>query len=119
MPEELKPVLSRQMEVYVGFIEYTDFHIERLVDAIEGLRAFENTLVYYIIGGNGASTEGGINDTFSEMLHFNNMQDLETPEYLIKHLEDLGGHDSYSHYAVSWAHAMDTPYQWTKQIASY
>jgi arylsulfatase A-like enzyme len=119
MPEEIKPVLRRQMEVYAGFFEYTDFHIGRLVDAIAGLGALENTLVYYIIGDNGASAEGGLNGTFSEMLHFNNMQDIETPEYLIKRLDDIGGHDSYNHYAVGWAHAMDTPYQWTKQIASH
>jgi arylsulfatase A-like enzyme len=119
MPEELKPVLRRQMEVYAGFFEYTDFHIGRLVDAIAVLGALENTLVYYIIGDNGASAEGGLNGTFSEMLHFNNMQDIETPEYLIRRLDDIGGHDSYNHYAVGWAHAMDTPYQWTKQIASH
>jgi arylsulfatase A-like enzyme len=119
MPEEIKPVLRRQMEVYAGFFEYTDFHIGRLVDAIAALGALENTLVYYIVGDNGASAEGGINGTFSEMLHFNNMQDIETPEYLIKRLDDMGGHDSYNHYAVGWAHAMDTPYQWTKQIASH
>ena len=67
MPEEIKPVLRRQMEVYAGFFEYTDFHIGRLVDAIAGL-GLENTLVYYIIGDNGASAEGGLNGTFSEML---------------------------------------------------
>ena len=119
MPEEIKPVLRRQMEVYAGFLEYTDFHIGRLVDAIAGLGALENTLIYYIIGDNGASAEGGLNGTFSEMLHFNNMEDIETPEYLIKRLDDWGGHDAYNHYAVGWAHAMDTPYQWTKQIASH
>jgi arylsulfatase A-like enzyme len=119
MAEELKPILRRQMEVYAGFFEYTDYHIGRLVEAIEKLGALENTLVYYIIGDNGASAEGGINGTFSEMLHFNNMQDLETTEYLIQRLDDLGGHHSYNHYAVGWAHAMDTPYQWTKQIASH
>jgi arylsulfatase A-like enzyme len=119
MPEEIKPVLRRQMEVYAGFFEYTDYHIGRLVDAIAGLGVLENTLVYYIIGDNGASAEGGLNGTFSEMLHFNGMEDIETPDYLIKRLDDIGGHDSYNHYAVGWAHAMDTPYQWTKQIASH
>jgi arylsulfatase len=119
MPEELKPVLCRQMEVYAGFFEYTDYHIGRLVDAIDALGALENTLVYYIIGDNGASAEGGLNGTFSEMLHFNGMQDIETPDYLINRLDDLGGPDSYNHYAVGWAHALDTPYQWTKQIASH
>ena len=82
------------------------------MDTIAGLGALENTLVYYFIGDNGASAEGGLNGSFSEMLHFNNMEEIETPEYLIKRLDDWGGHDAYNHYAVGWAHAMDTPYQW-------
>ena len=58
MPDELKPVLARQMEVYAGFLEHTDHHVGRLVDALEDLGVLEDTLVYYIIGDNGASAEG-------------------------------------------------------------
>jgi len=119
MPDELKPVLRRQMEVYAGFLEYTDYHIGRLVDAIAALGALDNTLVFYIIGDNGASAEGTVKGCFNDIIYFNGMHDLETPEYLAAHLDDLGGPRSHNHYAVGWAHAMDTPYQWTKQVASH
>src|SRR5512139_2803555 len=119
MPETLKPVLARQMEIYAGFLEYTDHHIGRLVDQIQELGVLENTLVYYIIGDNGASAEGTVNGTFNEGFIFNNMAAMETPEFLSAHIDGFGGPDSYNHYAVGWAHAMDTPYQWTKQVASH
>ncbi len=119
MPEDLKPVLRRQMEVYAGFLEFTDHHVGRLVDAIEDLGALDNTLVYYIIGDNGASAEGTINGTYNEMINFNGAAALETPEFMMERIDDFGGPDSYNHFAVGWAHAMCTPYQWTKQVASH
>jgi arylsulfatase A-like enzyme len=119
MPEELKPVLRRQMEIYAGFLEHVDHHAGRLVEALEDLGVLENTLVYYIIGDNGASAEGTLNGTFNEMTNFNGAAALETPEFMMARLDDFGGPDSYNHYAVGWAHAMDTPYQWTKQVASH
>ncbi|MGP0098333.1 MAG: arylsulfatase [Terriglobales bacterium] len=119
MPEALKPVLRRQMEVYAGFMEYTDHHVGRLLDGLEKLGILDDTLVYYIIGDNGASAEGTLNGTFNEMLNFNGMAAVETPEFLNARIDKLGGPESYNHYAVGWAHAMDTPYQWTKQVASH
>ncbi|MGH9252540.1 MAG: arylsulfatase, partial [Acidimicrobiales bacterium] len=119
MPDELKPVLRRQMEVYAGFLEYTDHHVGRLVDSLADLGILDDTLVYYIIGDNGASAEGTLNGTFNEMINFNGAAALETPEFLMARLDEFGGPDSYNHYAVGWAHAMDTPYQWTKQVASH
>jgi arylsulfatase A-like enzyme len=119
MPDELKPVLRRQMEVYAGFLEHTDHHIGRLLDAIGDLGVLDDTLVYYIIGDNGASAEGTINGTLNEMFYFNASADLETPEYMLEHIDDFGGPEAYNHYAVGWAHAMSTPYQWTKQVASH
>jgi arylsulfatase A-like enzyme len=119
MPEELKPVLRRQMEIYAGFLEFTDHHVGRLLDALEDLGVLENTLVYYIIGDNGASAEGTLNGTYNEMINFNGAAALETPEFMMERLDDFGGPDSYNHYAVGWAHAMCTPYQWTKQVASH
>jgi arylsulfatase A-like enzyme len=119
MPAELKPVLLRQMEVYAGFLEYTDHHVGRLVDSLERLGVLDDTLVFYIVGDNGASAEGTLNGTFNEMLNFNGMAAVETPEFLMERLDKLGGTESYNHYAVGWAHAMDTPYQWTKQVASH
>jgi len=119
MPEELKPVLARQMEVYAGFLEHTDHHVGRLVDALDDLGVLEDTLVYYIIGDNGASAEGTVNGTFNEMFIFNGAAALETPEFVAAHIDELGTPTSYNHFAVGWAHAMDTPYQWTKQVASH
>jgi arylsulfatase len=119
MPDELKPVLARQMEVYAGFLEHTDYHVGRLVDALEDLGILEDTLVYYVIGDNGASAEGTVNGTFNEMFVFNGAAALETPELVASRIDELGTPTSYNHFAVGWAHAMDTPYQWTKQVASH
>jgi arylsulfatase A-like enzyme len=119
MPEAFKPVLRREMEVYAGYMEYTDYHVGKILDGLKKLDILDDTLVYYIIGDNGASAEGSINGCFNEMSYFNGLQSLETPEYLGQRLDKLGGPESYNHYAVGWAHAMDTPYQWTKQVASH
>jgi len=119
MPDELKPVLARQMEIYAGFLEHTDYHVGRVVDAIADLGALEDTLVYYIVGDNGASAEGTVNGTFNESLIFNGATQLETPELMVSRIDDFGGPLANNHYAVGWAHAMDTPYQWTKQVASH
>jgi arylsulfatase A-like enzyme len=119
MPDELKPVLARQMEVYAGFLEHTDHHVGRLIDAIDELGALDDTIVYYIIGDNGASAEGTLNGSFNEMANFNGMAALETPEFMVSKMDELGSPSSYNHYAVGWAHAMSTPFQWTKQVASH
>jgi arylsulfatase A-like enzyme len=119
MPEELKPVLRREMEVYAGFLEYADHHVGRLLDSLEKLGVLNDTLVYYIVGDNGASAEGTMNGTFNEMINFNGASALETPEFLNARIDKLGGPESYNHYSVGWAHALDTPYQWTKQVASH
>ena len=119
MPEELKPVLERQMEVYAGFLEHTDYHVGRLIDALEDLEILDDTLIYYIIGDNGASAEGTMNGAFNEMANFNGMAALETPEFMLSKMDEFGSPESYNHYSVGWAWAMDTPYQWTKQVASH
>lgn len=119
MPEAFKPVLRREMEVYAGFLEYTDHHVGRLIESLEKLGILDDTLIYYIIGDNGASAEGSLNGCFNEMSYFNGLQEFETPEYLSARLDKLGGPESYNHYAVGWAFAMNTPYQWTKQVASH
>jgi arylsulfatase A-like enzyme len=116
---ELKRVLARQMEVYAGFLEYADHHVGRLIDMLGKIEALDNTLVYYIIGDNGASGEGTLQGTFNEIIPFNGIGALETVEFLTNRIGKLGGPESYNHYAVGWAHAMDTPYQWTKQVASH
>jgi arylsulfatase A-like enzyme len=119
MPEALKPVLARQMEVYAGFLEHTDHHLGRLLDALADLGVLDDTLVYYIIGDNGASAEGTVNGTFNELISLNGAAALETPEFMAARIDQFGTPQAYNHYAVGWAHAMDTPYQWTKQVASH
>lgn len=119
MPEELKPILAREMECYAAFLEHTDHHIGRLLDTLEELEVLDDTLVYYIIGDNGASAEGTPNGCFNEMAVLNGMGTIETPEFLLSKIDKFGGPEASNHYAVGWAHAMDTPYQWTKQVASH
>ena len=119
MAAELKPVLTRQMEIYAGFMEYTDYHVGRLVDGLKKLNLLDDTLIYYIVGDNGSSAEGTHQGTYNEMINFNGAAALETPEFLMARLDKFGGPESYNHYAVGWAHALDTPYQWTKQVASH
>jgi arylsulfatase len=119
MPEELKPVLARQMEVYAGFMEHTDHHVGRLIESLRDLDVLEDTLVYYVIGDNGASAEGTVNGTFNESFTFNAANALETPEMLAAKIDELGTPSANNHYAVGWAHAMDTPYKWTKQVGSH
>ncbi len=118
-PDNMKKVLCRQMETYAGFMEYADHHVGRLIDSIEKLGEMDNTLVYYIVGDNGASAEGTMNGAYNEMANFNGLADLETPEFLLERIDKLGGPESYNHYSVAWAHALNTPYQWTKQVASH
>lgn len=115
----LKPVLARQMEVYAGFMEHTDHHVGRLLDALADLGILDDTLIYAVIGDNGASAEGTPNGTFNELLTLNGAAALETVEFMAAKIDEFGGPKSYNHYAVGWAHAMDTPYQWTKQVASH
>ncbi len=119
IPADMKPILAREMEVYAGFLEHTDYHVGRLIDALDKLKELDNTLIYYIIGDNGASAEGSLNGCFNELLMLNGVTGVETPEFLKAHIDEFGGPQAYNHYAVGWAHAMDTPYQWTKQVASH
>jgi arylsulfatase A-like enzyme len=119
MPEELKPVLARQMEVYAGFLEHTDYHIGRLLDAVADLDLLDDTLVFAMVGDNGASAEGTINGTFNELISLNGASALETAQFMASRIEEFGTPSAYNHFAVGWAHAMDAPYQWTKQVASH
>ncbi len=116
---KMKPVLAREMEVFAGFLEHTDHHIGRLFDTLKDLRILDETLIFVIIGDNGASAEGTLNGTFNEMLMLNGITGVETPEFLRERIDKFGSPEAYNHFAVGWAHATDTPYQWTKQVASH
>jgi arylsulfatase len=111
-----KKLFARQMEIFAGFGEYADTEIGRLVDAIRDMGQLDNTLVFYIVGDNGTSAEGGMNGMFNEMTYFNGVQ--ETAADILKHFDELGGPMSFNHMAAGWAVAGDTPFTWTKQVAS-
>jgi arylsulfatase A-like enzyme len=111
-----KKLFAHQMEVYAGYGEYADAEIQRVVDAVEELGQLDNTLIFYIVGDNGTSAEGGMNGLFNEMSYFNGVQ--ETVEDILKHYDELGGPLSYGHFAAGWAVAGDAPFAWTKQVAS-
>ncbi len=116
---EMKPALARQMEVYAGYLENTDYQVGRIVDTLQDMGILDDTLIYLIIGDNGASAEGSLQGTFNEMITLGGFGALETAEFMTSRIEKFGGPEAYNHYAVGWAHAMDTPYQWTKQVASH
>ena len=116
LSDDERRLFARQMEVFAGFGEYADTEIGRLVAAIDELGQLENTLIFYIIGDNGASAEGGMNGLFNECTYFNGV--TEDLDFLLKHIDELGGPSTYAHYAAGWAVAGDTPFTWTKQIAS-
>ena len=116
LSDDEKKLFSRQMEIYAGFGEYADTEIGRLVQALEQTGQMDNTLVFYIIGDNGTSAEGGMNGVFNEMSYFNGVH--ETVQDILKRFDDLGGPQSYPHMAAGWAVAGDTPFTWTKQVAS-
>lgn len=111
-----KKLFTRQMEIFAGFGEYTDAEIGRLIQAVEATGQMNNTLIFYIVGDNGTSAEGGMNGLFNEMTYFNGVQ--ETVESILQHYDELGGPMSYGHMAAGWAVAGDTPFTWTKQVAS-
>ncbi len=111
-----KKLFARQMEVYAAFGEHTDMEIGRLIDGIESTGQLDNTLIFYIIGDNGTSAEGGMNGMFNEMTYFNGVP--ETVADMLKNYDAWGDETTYPHFSAGWAVAGNTPFQWTKQVAS-
>jgi arylsulfatase A-like enzyme len=112
-----KMVAARMMEVYAAALNYCDSQMGRIVDAIADMGKLDNTLVIYIQGDNGASAEGGPQGLLNEMTFFNAIP--EEFSEVKRRMDELGGPTTFNHYPIGWAHAMDTPFQWTKQIASH
>jgi arylsulfatase len=115
--DRYKPVARRLMEVYAGFLAHTDAQIGRVIDAIDGLKQWENTLFVYLCGDNGASAEGTIHGAWSSPAFQNGMP--EDPDWLLAHMSDFGTPRCENHYNVGWAWALDAPFQWMKQVASH
>jgi len=112
-----KKVFARMMEVYAGALAHADYQMGRIVDAIKEMGELDNTLIIYIQGDNGASAEGSPQGLLNEMTFFNNIK--EPFKEVLRRMDELGGPMTFNHYPIGWAHAMDTPFQWTKQIASH
>jgi arylsulfatase A-like enzyme len=113
-----KRLFARMMEVYAASLAYVDYNIGRVIQAVEDTGELDNTLIVYIQGDNGASGEGTLQGLSNEVGVAGNGVE-ETIPYLLSIMDDLGGPLTYNHYPVGWAHAMDTPFQWTKQVASH
>ncbi|HEX5133290.1 MAG TPA: arylsulfatase [Candidatus Krumholzibacteria bacterium] len=116
LSDDEKKLFAHQAEVYAAFLDMTDHEIGRVVDAIDELGDLDNTLIFYIAGDNGASAEGGMNGLYNEMTYFNGVAE-EVPA-LLKVMDQWGGPETYPHMAAGWAVAFDSPFMWTKQVAS-
>jgi arylsulfatase len=112
-----KRLFARQMETFAGFAEHTDHEVGRLVNALETIGELDNTLFFYIIGDNGSSAEGGPEGTYNEMMALNGI--IGNASQMMSHIDEWGGPNTFPHFAVGWAHAGNTPFQWTKQVASH
>jgi arylsulfatase len=112
-----KRIAARLMETFAAYTAQTDFHVGRVLDALDAVGQTDNTLVFWEIGDNGSSMEGTLYGVFNEMVSLNGQN--EDPNYILAHLDEIGGPRSYNHFPVGWAWAMDTPFQWGKQIASH
>ena len=113
-----KKLYSRQAEVYAGYTAYTDYEIGRVIQAVEDMGKLDNTIIIYIDGDNGTSPEGTLGGTYNQLIAYNGILDTPMPLQLL-HLEDWGADKTYPHMAVGWAWSFDTPFKWTKQVASH
>ncbi|HET6363794.1 MAG TPA: arylsulfatase, partial [Nitrospirota bacterium] len=114
---EQKQLYAYMMEIYAGYLSQTDYNVGRVLDAIEKMGQMDNTLVVYICGDNGASGEGSIQGSYNELAFMNMIP--EDYREVLKQKDNLGTWKTHNHYPVGWAHAMDTPFQWVKIIASH
>lgn len=112
-----KKLFIREADVYAAYLMYTDHEIGRVVQAVQDMGKLDNTLIIFISGDNGASAEGTMNGTFAELIPFNGI--YPSVDENLKFYDAWGSTDTYPHYAVPWAWALDTPFKWTKQIPSF
>ncbi len=113
-----KKLYAREAEVFAGYAAYTDHEIGRVIQAVEDMGKLDNTLIIYISGDNGTSAEGTLEGTFNQMTAYNGI--LTLPEAVqMMHYENWGSDKTYPHMSVAWSWAFDTPFKWTKQVASH
>ncbi|WP_414753451.1 arylsulfatase [Anabaena sp. CCY 9910] len=114
---EQQKLYAHMAEVFAGFLAHTDYEIGRLINAVDQLGELDNTLVIYVVGDNGASAEGGLTGSVNELQVFNGVP--ENLQQLLAAYDDLGSPKTFNHFPSAWAWAVNTPFQWTKQIASH
>jgi arylsulfatase A-like enzyme len=113
-----KKLYAREAEVFAAYAAYTDYEIGRVIQAVEDMGKLENTLIIYISGDNGNSAEGTLEGTPNQMTAYNGI--LKLPEIeLMRYYESWGSDKTYPHMSVAWSWAFDTPFKWTKQVASH
>lgn len=113
-----KKLYAREAENFAGYAAYTDHEIGRVIQAVEDMGKLDNTLIIYISGDNGTSAEGTLEGTFNQMTAYNAILTLPEAEQML-HYEDWGSDKTYPHMSVAWSWAFDTPFKWTKQVASH
>ncbi len=113
-----KKLFARQAEVFAASLELTDIEIGRFLQAIEDLGEMDNTLIFYIAGDNDTSAEGGLTGLYNEMTYFNNEPKGSDVDFILNYYDDWGTPNTYPHFAAGWAICFDSPFMWTKQIAS-
>jgi arylsulfatase A-like enzyme len=118
LTEIQKKLYARQAEVYAAYTAYTDNEIGRVIQQVQDMGKLESTLIIYIVGDNGTSPEGSLFGTFNQMTAYNGIMDVPMPLQLL-HYKQWGSQFTYPHMAVAWAWAFDTPFKWTKQVASH
>jgi arylsulfatase A-like enzyme len=112
-----KRLYARMMEVFAAYGDQVDQEMGRVVDYVKSMPNADNTLIIYIVGDNGASAEGGLDGTLNENAFFNAYQ--MTYKEMLPHIDEIGTEKHFNHFPAEWAWAMDTPFQWTKQVASH
>ena len=112
-----KKLYARFMENYAGYMALTDAECGRLLNAIKELPDADNTLIFYIVGDNGASSEGGMQGTVNEVMNLNGVP--SRLEDNLKSMDKIGDPDTEPHYPLGWAWAGNAPFQWVKQVASH
>ncbi len=117
MNTDQKRLFERQMETFAGFAEHTDHEVGRLVAQLEAIGELNNTVFFYIVGDNGSSAEGGPEGTYNEMMALNGI--IGKADQMMTHIDTWGGPATFPHFAIGWAWAGNTPFQWTKQVASH
>jgi arylsulfatase A-like enzyme len=117
LPDDERTLYARFMENFAGYLAYADHECGRLIEAVEGLPDADNTLIFYIVGDNGASSEGGFQGTTNEIMNLNGLP--SRLEDNLKILDVIGDPSTEPHYPVGWAWAGNAPFQWVKQVASH